>query len=65
MSKVDIYSCVFNCKGHGSWFYRFLVNGAPCTLIAKTKSNQSQEWEATLLEVLHACLMSRYRWEGR
>ena len=41
------------------------VNEAPCALIAKIKSNQSQEREATLLEVLHSCLMSRYRWEGR
>ena len=41
------------------------VNGAPSGLIAKTKSNQSQGWEATLLEVLYSCLMSRYQWEGR
>ena len=41
------------------------VDGAPCVFIAKTKSNPSQEREATLLEVLHSCLMSRYRWEGR
>ena len=41
------------------------VFGAPRALIAKTKRNQSQEWEATLLEVLHSCLLSRYRWEGR
>ena len=33
-------------------------------LIAKTKSNKSQGLEATLLKVLHACLISRYRWEG-
>ena len=39
-------------------------NGAPSGLIAKTKSNQSQGREATLLKVLHSCLMSRYRWEG-
>ena len=41
------------------------VNGAPRALIVKTKSNQSQEQEATILEVLHSCLVSRYRWEGR
>ena len=41
------------------------VDGAPHALIAKTKSNQSQEWEVTLLKVLHSCLMCRYRWEGR
>ena len=41
------------------------VNGAPHALIAKTKSNQSQKPEATLLKVLHSCLMSRYRWEGQ
>ena len=41
------------------------VNGAPRALIAKTKSNPSQEQEATLLEVLHSCPMSRYRREGR
>ena len=33
--------------------------------MAKTKSNQSQGWEATLLKVLHSCLMSRYQWEDR
>ena len=42
-----------------------LVYRAHCALIAKTKSNQSQERKATLLVVLHSCLMSRYRWEGR
>ena len=41
------------------------VNGVPRALVAKTKSNQSQEWEATILEVLCSCFMSRYRWEGR
>ena len=41
------------------------VNGAPRALIVETKSNQSQGWEATLLEVLHSCLMSGYRWEVR
>ena len=29
-------------------YHRFLVDGVPCALIAKTKSNQSQEREATL-----------------
>ena len=33
--------------------------------LIKTKVNQSQEWEATLSEVIHSYLMSRYRWEGR
>ena len=42
-----------------------LVNAAPRALIVKTKSNQSQGREATLLNVLHSCLMSRYQWEGR
>ena len=41
------------------------VNGAPCALIAKTKSNQSQGQEVTLAKVLHSCLASRYQWEGR
>ena len=45
-------------------YHRFLVNEAPCALIAKTKSNQSQGQETTLLKVLHSYLMSRYRWEG-
>jgi hypothetical protein len=40
------------------------VDAAPSGLIAKTKSNQSQGREATLLEVPYSCLMSRYRWEG-
>ena len=44
--------------------HRFFVDGAPCALIAKTKSNQPQEREATVLEVLRSCLMSTYRWEG-
>ena len=34
-------------------------------LIAKTKPNQSQGHEATLLKLLHSCLMCRYRWEDR
>ena len=41
------------------------VSETPHALIAKTKSNQSQGWEATLLKVLYSCLMSRYRWEGQ
>ena len=41
------------------------VGGVPCALMAKTKLNQSQEREATLVEVLQSCLTSRYRWEGR
>ena len=41
------------------------VNGAPRAFIAKTKSKQSQGQEATLLKVLHSCLMSRDRLEGR
>ena len=32
----------------------FFVNGAPCALIVKTKSNQLQGLEATLLKVLHS-----------
>ena len=39
------------------------VNEAPHALIAKTKNNQSQGQEATLLKVLHSCLMPRFRWE--
>ena len=35
------------------------VNEAPRALMAKTKSNQSQGWESTLLKVMHSCLMSR------
>ena len=41
------------------------VDEAPRVLIAETKSNQSQDREATLLEVLHYCLVYRYRWEDR
>ena len=41
------------------------VTSAPRALIAKTKSNQSQRWEETLLKVLISCLMSRYWWEDR
>ena len=41
------------------------VNEAPSGLIAKTNNNQSQGREATPLEVLYSCLMSRYRWEGQ
>ena len=40
------------------------VNGASRALIAKAKSNQSQGRETTLLKALHACLMSKYQWEG-
>ena len=32
-------------------------------VIAKTKSNESQGLEATLLKALHSCLISTYRWE--
>ena len=46
-------------------YHDFFVNEAPCVLIAKTKSNQPQGPEATLLKVLHSHLVSRYRWEGR
>jgi hypothetical protein len=41
------------------------VDEAPRALIAKTKSNQSQGREVTLLKVLHSCLMSTCQWEGR
>ena len=41
------------------------VNRAPRALIAETKSYQSQEQEATLLEALRSSHMSRYQWEGR
>jgi len=34
------------------------VDGAPRAFVAKTKSNQSQGPEATLLKVLHSCLVS-------
>ena len=44
--------------------YFLLVHEAPRALVAKTKRNQSQEREASLLEVLHSHLMSRYRLEG-
>ena len=41
------------------------VVGAPLILFdAKTKSHQSQRPERTLLEVLHSCLICRYRWKG-
>ena len=39
------------------------VNGTPHALVAKIKNNQSQGREATLLKVLHSCLVSRFRWE--
>ena len=35
------------------------VYATPRALLAKTENNQSQEREATLLEVLHSCLVSR------
>ena len=41
-------------------FKWLVLNGAPRALIAKTKSNQSQEREVTLVEAQHSCLMSRY-----
>ena len=37
--------------------------GAPRTLVAKTKNNQSQGQEATLSKLQHSCLVSRHRWE--
>ena len=43
----------------------FFANGAPRALVGETKSNQPQGREATLLKVLHSCLTSRYRREGR
>ena len=42
-----------------------IVNEVPCGLIAKTKSNQPQGREVTLLKVLHSYLISRYQCEGR
>ena len=41
-----------------NFFVCLLMQLAPRALIAKTKSNQSQEQEASLVEVLHSCLMS-------
>ena len=35
-------------------------NNALCALIAKTKNNQSQGWEATLSRVLYSCLICTY-----
>ena len=51
-------------------YYSFIlpsvfVNEASRALIAKTNNNQSQGRGATLFKVLHSCLMSTYRWEGR
>ena len=46
-------------------YHWFFVNEAPCALIAKTLSNQSQGREATLLIILYSCLMFRYRWDGQ
>ena len=40
------------------------VNGAPCALIAKTKSNQSQGREGNTFKGSIFLPMSRYRWEG-
>jgi len=34
----------------------FFVNAAPCALISKTKTNQSQVWGVTLLNVLYSSL---------
>jgi hypothetical protein len=34
------------------------VHGAPCALIVKIKSNQSQGWEATLVKVLHSHVLA-------
>ena len=44
---------------HSSILPPDFVNEAPPALIAKTKSNQSQGQEATLLKDLHSCLMSK------
>ena len=43
------------------------VNEASRALIAKTKKQPitRKGREATLLNVMHSCLMSRYRWEGQ
>ena len=41
------------------------VNEAPRALITKTKSSQSQGHQATILKILHYCLVSSYQWEGR
>jgi hypothetical protein len=62
---LESFCPIFKCLTAHLSYHRFLLNGAPSGLIANTKSNQSQGREATLLEVLYSCLMSRYRWEGR
>jgi hypothetical protein len=64
-SPLFVSGCGCRCrKSVGLLLPLVFVNEAPSGLIAKTKSNQSQGWEATLLEVLYSCLMFRYRWEG-
>jgi hypothetical protein len=55
-----ILKCLTTHLSYHQFFYETL-----CALIAKSKNNLSQRREATLLKVLHSCLMSRYRWEGR
>jgi hypothetical protein len=50
---------------HSSILPSGFVNEAPRALIAKTKNNQSQGQEGTLLKVVHSCLMSKYRWEDQ
>ena len=59
---LDSFCPIPKCPTTHLSYHRFYA--APRALLAKTESNQSQEREATLLEVLRSCLMSRYRWEG-
>ena len=62
---LDIFCPIPKCLTTHLSYHRVFVNGALRALIAKTKSNKSQGREATFLKVLHSCLISRYRWEGR
>jgi hypothetical protein len=50
---------------HSSILSSVFVNEAPCVLVIRITSNPLQELKATLLEVMHSCLVSRYQWEGR
>jgi len=65
IGMLDSFCSIPKCLTTHLSYPLVFVNGVPCAFIAKTKSNQSQGLELTLLKVPHSCLISRYRWEGR
>ena len=62
---LDSFCFIPKCLTTHISYHRFVVDGTPHALIAKTESNQLERQEGNTFKVLHSCLMSRYSWEGQ